>query len=379
MNKVYFAKLICFFILSCVYSAFSNAITINTDSIFQSNLQPQLKIPSYYKIYPVNTAKEVYLALKSINKKNGYSAILFSEGIYNINRTLKITAPNVMLLSKSGSPFKTILRGKGMKASKGVDNLIRVSGTNFILDGLTLEQSGNHLIQIAGENGAKSPIIRNAILQDAFEQLIKVTYSRKDRAKFSNNGLVENCLFRYTKGIGPYYYIGGIDAHGIKNWLITNNVFENIASPGKHISEHAIHLWNDTAHNIVENNLIVNSDRGIGFGMRQRKTGHVNYSNLAGVIQGNIIYHADNNHPFADTGIILEESPETLIKNNFIYFEHEYPSAIEFRFTKTTDVLITGNITNKGIMLRDNAQALIIGNEITTLTEERLLSALKRR
>jgi len=371
-------KFIIIILISLFYCSFIQAITIDTNAIFLAKLQPQMKVPSDYKIYNVRNVEEVYQALNKANKAGGYAAILFADGIYHFKHTLNILANNIMLLSKSATPVNTILRGNGMKATKGVDNLIRVSGKHFVMDGLTLEQAGNHLIQIAGENGASSPIIRNSILQNGYEQLLKVTYSRKHSELFANNGLVTNCFFRYTKGIGPNFYIGGIDAHGIKNWLIIHNIFENIASPDKHIAEHAIHLWNDTAHNCIKNNLIINSDRGIGFGLRQGKANYISYSNFAGVIQGNIIYHAKNMHKYADTGIILEDSPETIVKNNIIFFEHNYPYAIEFRFESSVNVVIKNNNTNRGIRNRNNANAIVINNKVSILNEENLLQEIER-
>jgi hypothetical protein len=366
-------------IITLFYCTLINALTIDSDDIFLTKLQPQVKIPDYYKVYNVRNAREVYQALNKAHQVGGYAVILFTDGVYHLKHTLNISADNIMLLSESATPINTILHGNGMKASKDVDNLIRVSGSNFVIDGLTLEQAGNHLIQIAGENGANNPIIRNSILQNGYEQLLKVTYNKNQSDHFSNGGLVENCLFRYTKSVGPNFYIGGIDAHGIKNWLIKNNIFENIASPSKHIAEHAIHLWNDTANNTIESNLIINSDRGIGFGMKKKRATYTSYSNLGGIIQNNIIYHErKKNHKFADTGIILENSPKTIVKNNIIYFEHDYPNAIEFRFKATKNVIITNNITNRRIVRRNGGEAIIQSNSIYSNSNKALvLSKLK--
>jgi len=373
MNKYIF-----FFIIHLLYGALANAVTINTNEIFQAKLQPQTSVPAHYKTYTVNNIKQVYQAINTIKNEQGYNAIIFNEGIYHLKRTLNITTPNLMFLSKSANPSNTILRGNGMKDTKGVDNLLRIAAPNFVLDGLTLEQAGNHLIKIAGESGARKPRIRNAILQDGYEQLIKVTYSRKHIDKFSNEGIIENCFFRYTQGIGPNYYIGGIDAHGIRNWVIKNNIFENIASPSQYMAEHAIHLWNDTFNNIVKNNLIINSDRGIGLGMRMYKENYIYHSNFGGIIQSNIIYHANNKHKFSDVGIILEDSPNTLVENNIIFLEHTYPYAIEFRFEKSNNIVIKKNNTNKGIRQRDGAKALVINNKVSVLSEADLINAVEK-
>jgi hypothetical protein len=50
-----------------------------------------------------------------------------------------------------------VISGCGMRKTKRVHNLIRVSAKHFTLDGITLQQAGNHLIQIAGEQNADFP------------------------------------------------------------------------------------------------------------------------------------------------------------------------------------------------------------------------------
>ena len=371
-------KCLLFFILHLFYGAFASAVTINTHEIFQAKLQPQLSVPAYYKTYTVSNTQQVYQALNTIKNDQGYSAIMFNEGVYHLEHTLNITTPNLMLLSKSANPSNTILRGNGMKATQSADNLLRIAAPNFVLDGLTLERAGNHLIQIAGESGARKPIIRNAILQDGYEQLIKVTYSRKHTDKFSNEGLIENCLFRYTQGVGPNYYIGGIDAHGIRGWVIQNNIFENIASPSKYIAEHAIHLWNDTFNNIVKHNLIINSDRGIGFGMGMNNANYIYHSNFGGVIQDNIIYHANNKSKFSDVGIIIEDSPHTIIESNIVFLAHDYPHSIEYRFEQSTNIVIRNNNTNKGIRQRNGAEALVKNNKFSELSKTDVIKAIEK-
>ncbi|WP_020408139.1 right-handed parallel beta-helix repeat-containing protein [Hahella ganghwensis] len=286
----------------------------------------------------------------------GYTTVLLKDGIYRIKKTLVITGDHISIASYSGDRTKVILRGNGMRGSKKVENLIRVSGKYFSLDGVTLEQAGNHLLQIAGEKDADFPSIRNCILRDSYEQLLKVSYNRKTRIA-SDFGVIENSLFEYSAGIGPQYYIGGIDVHGGQGWIVRNNVFKDIASPSKHIAEHAIHFWNRTRDTLVEGNVIIDSDRGIGFGL-------INRPNEGGIIRNNVIYHSDNDDPYADAAIIVEESPNTVIEGNRIYQAHSYPNAIEYRFEETTNVVIRNNISNKKIERRDGANGQVGGNKI---------------
>jgi hypothetical protein len=325
--------------------------TFITSSNALAKSLPVDKIPQ--RIIKVSNQQQLYSAIRRANEL-GNTAIELADGNYLANQTIIIKNHHVTLRSKSGDPSKVSISGLGMRKTNGVDNLVRVSGRYFTLEGITLQQSGNHLLQIAGEQDADFPILRNCVLKDSYEQLFKVSYNRKSKIS-SDNGLIQNCEFSYTAGIGPQYYIGGIDVHGGKNWIVRGNVFKGIASPGNRVAEHAIHFWNNTANTLIENNIIINSDRGIGLGMKNRPT-------FGGIIQNNIILHNALQHPNADVGIILEESPNTQVLNNKIFLAHNYPNAIEYRFSNTINIQITGNLTNKAIRKRDGAIAQLNKN-----------------
>ena len=290
----------------------------------------------------------------NLANKSGHVKIILQDGRYQLTKTLQIIKPYISLVSASHNPHKVQIVGIGMRKTPSTDNIIRVAASHFTLDGITVEQSPNHLIQIAGESNADFPILRNCILKDAYEQLVKVSYN-PNTGVASDGGLVENCHFEYSAGIGPQYYIGGIDAHGGQDWIIRNNYFFGIASPENKIAEYAIHFWNGTQNTTVAGNTIYNCDRGIGFGMP-------NHPNFGGVITNNLIVHNDNTHPNADTGISLEESQGTRVLGNRIYLAHNYANSIEYRFTKSINILIENNLTNKKIAKRDGAQATLKGN-----------------
>lgn len=304
----------------------------------------------------VGTVAELQNAVATANSLGGNTTILVRDGTYTLSDTLYVNAPNVTIVGQSGDRTKVIIQGDAMSSSAKVGNVIRVAASNFQLSDVTLQKSKWHLIQIAGEANADSPVIKNCILRDAYEQIVKVSQDTANLNVTSDNGLVENCIFEYSAGIGPQYYIGGIDAHGSKNWVVRNNTFRNIISPSGSVAEFAVHFWDSPSSNtLVERNLIVNCDRGIGFGMDGR--GH-----SGGVIRNNMIYHAANAGSYADTAIALIESPNTQVYNNTIFMENNFPWAIEYRFNSTKNVLIANNLTNKPIQSRDGATGIVTKN-----------------
>ncbi len=316
----------------------------------------------YSRVIMVANANDLHIAVNEANRTGGDTKVLLADGIYRLIDTLNITADRIALHSSSGNPEKVILQGSEHK-NRGIGNLIRVSGKFFSIQGMTLQNADFHLIQIAGEEDADFPIIRNCILQDAFQQLVKISYDLdKNPALSSDFGIVEQSVFRYTDGIGPNWYIGGIDLHAGNGWIIRGNKFQDIASPAGQIAEHAIHVWNNAANTVVGNNTIVNSDRGIGFGMTTEEHPALVYSHRGGLISNNLIVHTDKSDEFADVGVILENSPETIIRDNLIWLGHSYPNAIEYRFSSSHSIIISGNRTNKAIRSRDGGQARLMEN-----------------
>lgn len=310
----------------------------------------------------VTVTNEVELqgAVATANAAGGNTTILLQDGTYDLTDTIYVNTPNVTIAGASGNRQSVVIQGDAMSSTARVKNLIRAAASGFQFRDATLQRSGWHLIQIVGEANADSPILRNCIFRDAYQQMVKVSNDRATPGVTSDNGLVENCIFEYSAGIGPQYYIGGIDAHGSKNWVIRNNTFRSIISPNTNVAEFAVHFWDGSGNNTVEKNLIINCDRGIGFGMDAQ-------GNSAGIIRNNMIYHSAGNGSFADTGIALIESPNTQVYNNTVFIENSYPWAIEYRFAATQNVLITNNLVNRSIVSRDGASGTVMTNVVNAV------------
>jgi hypothetical protein len=292
----------------------------------------------------VSNASQLQSALSNANNAGGNVVISVNDGTYTLNDTLYVNANNITIKGKSGNRASVIIQGDSMSSGASVGNIIRVAATNFKLDGVTLQRSGWHAIQVAGEANGDGAVITNCVLRDTYEQLVKVT---KSSSAFSDNGRIENCVFEYSAGRAPNYYTGGIDAHGARGWTIRGNTFRGIASPADAVSEFAVHFWDDSANNLTERNLIIDCDRGVGYGLQGFT------KNTGGVIRNNMIYHSNNGAPFADVGIALENTTDTQVYNNTVYFANNMSWTMEYRFAGTTGAVFTNNLTNKPIQARD--------------------------
>ena len=280
----------------------------------------------------------------------GDRTILLADGTYTLGDMLWIGAEGVTVGSVSGNRDAVIIEGDGMGG--GVSHIFNVAGSNFTIRDLTLRSVANHAIQL--QIDVDNTVIRNVHILDTGEQMVKIAYDPANMAAGSDNGIMENCLLEYSAGVGPQYYMGGIDAHNAKNWIVRGNTFRGIRSPAEQPAEYAVHFWSNSENTLVERNLIVNCDRGIGFGMGDR--GHV-----GGIIRNNMIYH-DASEGFADVGIGAESAVNAQIYNNTIFQESGYPNAIEYRFPATTGTLIANNLANRAIAERDGASGTLSHN-----------------
>ncbi|OGH87609.1 MAG: hypothetical protein A3J93_03740 [Candidatus Magasanikbacteria bacterium RIFOXYC2_FULL_42_28] len=297
----------------------------------------------------VSNWKELRTAVKNANDNSGNVTILLNDGEYLAEHFLFIYQNNVTIRSASGDRNKVLIKSPKMKG--GASHIFGVIGDNVTIADMSIGQVANHVIQVFGEKDADNLLVHNVRLFDAYEQLLKVSVDNKHKEIKSENSIVECSLFEYTAGIGPQNYIGGIDAHNSVNWIIRGNTFKNIRSPNSTIAEYAIHFWNDSEGTLVERNTIINSDRGIGFGLSNRHTG--------GIIRNNMIYH---NATAGDVGIGLWNAPDAKVYNNTIFMENNYWAAIEYRFADTKNVEIYNNLVNKSIAKRDNGSADLSNN-----------------
>jgi hypothetical protein len=310
--------------------------------------------PAHAAEITVSTAVEL---ANTVGNSAADDTILLEDGKYALSGsgTIVVRTHGLTIRSKRGDRSAVVVEGWGMQA--GGHNGFWVAADDVTIADLTIQNVGYHCIQT--DVDVDRLTVRNCILRDAGEQLLKVpTTAGADHA---DNGLVEGCLFEYSAGVGPQFYIGGIDVHHGKGWIVRDNQFRSIRSPDDRIAEHAIHFWNDSRDTLVERNWIFDCDRGIGFGLGTS-------THTGGIVRNNMIAHdaaslPDGSAGHNDVGIGLESAPGAQVYNNTVFFMHSY-NAIEYRFSATTGVYIANNLVNRAIQQRDGATATLTANVI---------------
>jgi hypothetical protein len=194
---------------------------------------------------------------------------------------------------------------------------------------------------------------------------------------FADNGVIRCSTFEMTDAgrasVRNNCYTGGIDIHQGRGWHIYANTFNGLwCSSG--LSEHAIHVWNGSRDTLVERNVIINSARGIGFGLGSSPQGRTyddapcsgSVGHYRGAIINNFVV-ANDPRLFAssggfDTGIGLEQSCETAVLHNTIASTAApRSSSIEWRFAHTS-AIVANNLVTHRLLSRDSGRAVMSGN-----------------
>ncbi len=346
MNSGIFHTLIALVIISLMSAACKKKDTVVELQIIESNCNcSALEAPgSDQNVITVSTITELYTAL---DEAVGPTTIYLQNGVYEVSssRFIYVTKDNITIRSESGNRDDVTIRGAGISAG-GNGHGILVSASNFTVADLTIEHVQNHGVQIQGENNSDNPLIHNIRFADINEQMVKV--SKGNTGENSDNGIVECCLFEFTQGQANQYYTGGIDGHTCKNWIVRNNTFKNIKSPESALCEHAVHFWSASENTVVENNLIINCDRGIGFGLGES-------THIGGIIRNNMV------HTSTDVGIMLESASNVKVYNNTVHTVN-YNNSIEYRFSGTINAHIVNNLVNGEIAKRNDGSATLETN-----------------
>lgn len=325
------------------------------------------------EVYPANAAQ-----LKNIvSSAEPGTTVLLHDGFYDMSNggssRLKFWDNGVTLRSYSGDRDRVILDGDYVTGE-----LISIYASNVTIADLTLRRAYYHPIHISGpDNNPISGVkIHNVRIVDPGEQAIKINPIDDG---WVDDGIIECSSIELTDAgrnqVRNNCYTGGIDAHAARGWTVRRNYIEGFWCANG-LSEHGIHFWRASRDTVVEQNVIVDCARGVGFGLSS-EGGTRTYpddpypgvsikGHIDGVIRNNFI-SATESALFAsqfgfDTGIGLEQATGARVLHNSVASSQDpASSSIEWRFTSTF-AEVANNLTTYRLLPRNGAQATLQGN-----------------
>lgn len=310
------------------------------------------------RVTRVNTVADLE---RAVGDARPGDTILIAPGTYALRRTIDVRTPRVTLRGRPGDATGVVIHGGGMTGdSVGVG--ISVSAADVTIADLTIREFGYHAVQVRGELSASRFTMHNARLLDTGQQLLKGSVARSSR--FADEGLVACSEFSYTTS-APSDYTNAVDLLATSRWVVRDNRLSKIRGPesGGWTSGPAILVWAASDGTIVERNLIVDSYRGIAFGLTNAavpyaRNGEAAYDHAGGIIRNNVIVNLNR---WADEAIEANAARGVRIEHNTVLTEGVTPWSIQVRFPGAS-ALIRNNLTSHRIFLRDGGEATLDGN-----------------
>ncbi|QDG53894.1 hypothetical protein FIV42_25070 [Persicimonas caeni] len=302
------------------------------------------------------------------------TTFLLEDGTYKPGSHMHFKADGVTFRSVSNDATKVIIDGE-----YNVTEPFYITASDVTIAHITVKRAIDHPVHVTPGGGSENvtgTLLYGLRIIDGGEQFVKVNPNGDDSA-FVDDGRIECSYFEMTDQGRPNVernpggcYTGGVDVHSSQGWVVRNNEFHGIYCVDEGLAEHAIHFWSASRDTVVENNLIVNCARGIGFGLvengQDRQYADNPYPNAGyighydGIIRNNVIY-ADN--ASMDTGIELAQARGAKVYHNTILATDgatKFYSSIDYRFSNT-DVDIRNNLVNR-ITRRNDAQGQVENN-----------------
>jgi len=328
---------------------------------------PPLPAPDN-RIVTVSSVKQLNRAVLELRKD---TTILIEPGRYELTEAIEITTDNVTIRGAADNCSEVELIGPGMdnEQRNGLDHAIFIEAKNTTIAYLTAGEVYFHTIQI--NKAAVAPRIYNVRLFNSGQQFIKA-----NPEKFGvgvDNGIVEFSVMEYTDGPSAIDrdgsgtgYTNGVDVHAGANWRISNNLFRNFHTPDNadHLWNAAVLMFNGARDTITENNVFINVDRAIAYGISDRDNDH-----SGGIIRNNMIamepnLYSEQRSSVADAPILVWDSPDTKVLHNTIINSGNVPLSVELRFD-STNVEVANNIADAPISHRNNRQFVAKNNVLS--------------
>ncbi|MFK7931164.1 MAG: hypothetical protein AB8H79_23470 [Myxococcota bacterium] len=288
---------------------------------------------------------------------------------------IRLRTDNVSIRGATGDAEDVVIDGN-WEAGFGLS----INASDVTVSDLTIQRVYYHPVHVTPSDGRSIEGVRlyRVRIVDGAEQAIKIN-TGGEGTRFADKGEIACSHIELTDAgraqVRNNCYTGGVDAHQAWGWHIRDNYIEGFWCDSG-LSEHGVHMWRGGRDTRVERNVIVNSARGIGFGLTSDDRGRrYDDSPCGGQIAQSYNEVAQNNSIFADDprlfsssagfdgGISLASACEATVVHNTVFSTQAPFASMEFRWPLTSGV-IANNVVSHNIMDR-GAGAMIIESNRT--------------
>jgi hypothetical protein len=291
----------------------------------------------------VRVSSQSDLRERAHNAASG-TTILIQPGTYDMQGFVHVVNSGITLRGASGDREDVILDFGGM--STGYFGVL-VDADDVTIADLTIRNAHDHGVSIQGRD---RPVLYNLRIQDIGDQLVKVNPAGNG----SEDGLLACSRLEYTSA-APDEYTNGISAHNAHRWVVRDNEWYRIRTPGNSPVP-TILFWSGSSDTVVERNLLVDCYQGISFG----NSSHGSGDHSGGIVRNNFIY-ASMAH---DVAIEMVHAAGWLVAHNTVLLlsPDGLDWGMEARFSDTWGTFAY-NLANMRVWHnRDGGRGTVTGN-----------------
>jgi len=333
------AALLLIFALFCLFPSHGES-GFDRTLVWSSQHCPPLSPPTGTV---VTVSTEAALRDQAYNAASG-TTIVIEAGVYNMQDFVHMQNDGITLRGETGDRDDIILDFGGMTSGHFG---IYVDADDVTIADLTIRNARDHGVSI---NGRDRPELYNLHIYDIGDQLVKVNPAGNG----SEEGLLACSRLEYTTS-APNEYTNGISAHDAHRWVVRDNEWYRIRTPGN-TPVPTILFWSESSDTVVERNLLVDCYQGISFGNASHGSG----DHLGGIVRNNIIY-ASMPH---DVVIEMVYAKGWLVAHNTAILLH--PDGVDWGMEARypgTQGTFAYNLTNMRIWHdREGGQGVTLGN-----------------
>jgi len=324
--------------------------------------------PSAYTIVNVSNVQELADACWNLASD---TAIVIAPGVYRlaeaefpngvdgrltVGRSGASPISNIQIRGATGDPRDVVLLGDGPLEPIVPFGFQLFTSTDVLIADLSVGNVYYHSVAIQGDQGAKRVHLYHVRAFDAGQQIIKGSGAGADDVTIEYSEIFHSAgAVVHPEGSPPNScYTNAIDALGVDNWIMRDNLIYGIKCQNEELAGPAILIWRGSAGSTIERNTILDSSRGISLGLGVG-------DHAGGIVRNNFIRWNPSATYQVDVPI-YSTSPGSLIIHNTALTRGRYPNAIEVRYPETRDVFVERNLLDAAVTPRNGADPTITDN-----------------